>query len=128
MKKKLTYREQLLELLRDGYAYKQKDSLFFITIFWFITLFGTLFLSTSELSLFAGLSLFTFQSIAFGILLGFIMLMMDENDGIRALKITLLATIFCGFVGYSDIGQALNSSGYVHAFLFFGLMFEYTHA
>ena len=100
--KKADDREHVLELLRDGYAYKQKDSLYFITIFWLVTLFGTLFLSTSELSLFAGLSLFTFQSIAFGILLGFIMLMMDENDGIKALKIVLLVTMLTGYIGYSD--------------------------
>ena len=70
------------------------------------------------LSVQIGMIAFTAQSILFGLILGMIFLEMDENDGIRALKITLLATIFCGFVGYSDIGQALNSSGYVHAFLF----------
>ena len=74
------------------------------------------------LSVQIGMFAFTAQSILFGLILGMLFLDMDENDGIRALKITLLATIFSGFVGYSDIGQALNSSGYVHVFLFFGLL------
>ena len=30
------------------------------------------------------------------------MLMMDENDGMRALKITLIVTFIAGFIGYSD--------------------------
>ena len=28
--------------------------------------------------------------------------MMDENDGMRALKITLIVTFIAGFIGYSD--------------------------
>jgi FtsH-binding integral membrane protein len=107
--------------LRNGYAYKQKDSLFAIIIFWCITLFGTLYLASSELSLFAGLSLFTIQSVAFGILLGFIMLMMDENDGIKALKIVLLVTLLTGYIGYSDFYSFSENIG-LRYFLLFSLL------
>ena len=37
-----------------------------------------------------GMFLFTMQSIAFGVLLSFILLEMDENDGLRATKIVFL--------------------------------------
>ena len=119
--KKAHDKEQALELLRNGYAYKQKDSLFAIIIFWYITLFGTLYLASSELSLFAGLSLFTIQSVAFGILLGFIMLMMDENDGIKALKIVLLVTLLTGYIGYSDFYSFSENIG-LRYFLLFSLL------
>ena len=61
------------------------------------------FFAISGLSIAAGLSLFTISSLTFGPLLAFIMLEMDENDGFRALKITLLVTLITGFIGYSDI-------------------------
>jgi FtsH-binding integral membrane protein len=57
-----------------------------------------------------------------GLLLGVLFLEMDENDGIRALKITLLATLFSGFIGYSDVGYAIYNSGLVQNILFFGLL------
>ena len=57
-----------------------------------------------------------------GLLLGFLFLEMDENDGIRALKITLLAALFSGFIGYSDIGTVIYKSGLVQNILFFGLL------
>ena len=119
--KKAHHKDQALELLRNGYAYKKKDNLFAFMIFWCITLFGTLYLSLSELSLSAGLSLFTIQSIAFGILLGFIMLMMDENDGIKALKIVLLVTLFTGYIGYSDFYSFSENIG-LQYFLLFSLL------
>jgi len=58
------------------------------------------------------------QSILMGLLLGFLFLEMDENDGIRALKITLLAALFSGFIGYSDIGTVIYKSGLVQNILF----------
>jgi FtsH-binding integral membrane protein len=114
--------EKRNEFLKKGYKDCKPSNKFFNALFlpWVILLFSTVFLGA--LSVQIGMITFTAQSILFGLILGMIFLEMDENDGIRALKITLLATIFSGFVGYSDIGQALNSSGYVHAFLFFGLL------
>ena len=69
-----------------------------------------------------GIFVFTAQSILMGLLLGVLFLEMDENDGIRALKITLLATLFSGFIGYSDVGYAIYNSGLVQNILFFGLL------
>ena len=114
--------EKRIEFLKKGYIDCKPSNKFFNALFlpWVILLFSTVFVGA--LSVQIGMIAFTAQSILFGLILGMIFLEMDENDGIRALKITLLVTIFCGFVGYSDIGQALNSSGYVHAFLFFGLL------
>jgi FtsH-binding integral membrane protein len=114
--------EKRNEFLKKGYKDCKLSNKFFNALFlpWVILLFSTVFVGA--LSVQIGMITFTAQSILFGLILGMIFLEMDENDGIRALKITLLATIFSGFVGYSDIGQALNSSGYVHAFLFFGLL------
>lgn len=119
--KKAHDKEHALELLRNGYTYEKKDSLFAIMIFWCITLFGTLYLASSELSLSAGLSLFTIQSVAFGILLGFIMLIMDENDGIKALKIVMLVTLLTGYIGYSDFYSFSENIG-LQYFLLFSLL------
>ena len=119
--KKAHDKEHALELLRNGYTYEKKDNLFAIMIFWCITLFGTLYLASSELSLSAGLSLFTIQSVAFGILLGFIMLIMDENDGIKALKIVLLVTLLTGYIGYSDFYSFSENIG-LQYFLLFSLL------
>jgi FtsH-binding integral membrane protein len=119
--KKAPDKEQALELLRNGYTYEKKDNLFAIMIFWCITLFGTLYLASSELSLSAGLSLFTIQSVAFGILLGFIMLIMDENDGIKALKIVMLVTLLTGYIGYSDFYSFSENIG-LQYFLLFSLL------
>jgi len=91
-----------------------------VFISWAILLLSIAFIGSASFGI--GIFLFTLQSILFGLVLGMIFLEMDENDGIRALKITILATIFSGFVGYSDIGQALNSSGIIHVILFFGLL------
>ena len=49
-----------------------------------------------------GMLLFTMQSIAFGILLSFILLELDENDGLRAIKIVFFITVLTGYIGYSD--------------------------
>ena len=114
--------EKRNEFLKKGYKDCKLTNKFFNDLFlpWVILLFSTVFVGA--LSVQIGMITFTAQSILFGLILGMIFLEMDENDGIRALKISLLATVFSGFVGYSDIGQALNSSGYVRAFLFFGLL------
>jgi FtsH-binding integral membrane protein len=114
--------EKRNEFLKKGYKDCKPSNKFFNALFlpWIILLFSTVFVGAFSVQI--GMITFTAQSILLGLILGMIFLEMDENDGIRALKITLLATIFSGFVGYSDIGQALNSSGYVHAFLFFGLL------
>ncbi|NCW59455.1 MAG: hypothetical protein EBW01_05095, partial [Proteobacteria bacterium] len=88
----------------DGYYYGHGgDGIVQLFAIWAITLFATTFYATSGISIVTGMTLFTIQSLAMGFLLGIIMLEMDENDGIKALKLVLLITILAGFIGYSDI-------------------------
>ena len=105
-----------------GYVVSPPANKFLNAIFvsWAILLFSIALVGYFSLS--AGIIVFTMQSILMGLLLGFLFLEMDENDGIRALKITLLATLFSGFIGYSDIGTAIYNSGFVQNILFFGLL------
>ena len=91
-----------------------------ILISWTVLLFILVFIGYFSVPL--GIFVFTAQSILMGLLLGVLFLEMDENDGIRALKITLLATLFSGFIGYSDVGSAIYNSGFVQNILFFGLL------
>ena len=105
-----------------GYVVSPPANKFLNAIFvsWAILLFSIALVGYFSLS--AGIIVFTMQSILMGLLLGFLFLEMDENDGIRALKITLLATLFSGFIGYSDIGTVIYKSGLVQNILFFGLL------
>ena len=105
-----------------GYVVSPPANKFLNAVFvsWAILLFSIALVGYFSLS--AGIIVFTMQSILMGLLLGFLFLEMDENDGIRALKITLLATLFSGFIGYSDIGTAIYNSGFVQNILFFGLL------
>ena len=91
-----------------------------ILVSWTVLLFILVFIGYFSVSL--GIFVFTAQSILMGLLLGVLFLEMDENDGIRALKITFLATLFSGFIGYSDVGSAIYNSGFVQNILFFGLL------
>ena len=91
-----------------------------ILVSWTVLLFILVFIGYFSVPL--GIFVFTAQSVLMGLLLGVLFLEMDENDGIRALKITLLATLFSGFIGYSDVGSAIYNSGFVQNILFFGLL------
>ena len=105
-----------------GYVVSPPANKFLNAIFvsWAILLFSIALVGYFSLS--TGIIVFTMQSILMGLLLGFLFLEMDENDGIRALKITLLAALFSGFIGYSDIGTVIYKSGLVQNILFFGLL------
>ena len=91
-----------------------------VIVSWTVLLFILVFIGYFSVPL--GIFVFTAQSVLMGLLLGVLFLEMDENDGIRALKITLLATLFSGFIGYSDVGSAIYNSGFVQNILFFGLL------
>ena len=121
---KVNSREEALNRIREGYSYQLKDRLLPVVSIWFIGLWVTLFLAVSGVSLPVGLTIFTVQSIAFGILLGFIMLLMDENDGLKALKIVLLVTLLTGYIGYSDFYSFSENVGlqYVLLLSLFGLI------
>lgn len=99
-------RNEVIGYLKDGYDHSTQSSgnsgLIMIMLIWALSLFASSFFAASGLSIAAGLSLFTLSSFTFGPLLAYFMLEMDENDGFRALKITLLVTLITGFIGYSD--------------------------
>ena len=97
-------REEVVQYIKDGYKYAGTNK--FISsmyLFWVITLIATLIFSLTGISTVSGMILFTMQSIAFGILLAFLLLEMDENDGLRAAKIVFLVTVLTGYIGYSDL-------------------------
>tara|TARA_B100001063_G_C16611018_1_gene475755 strand:- start:82 stop:867 length:786 start_codon:yes stop_codon:yes gene_type:complete len=82
---------------------------------WFFSLFGMVFLASKSVVI--GLSLMTLTSVTFAPLLGVIMLEMDENDGLRAILLTLFITIAAALVGmYSGIDFS-----FMRTFLFYSL-------
>ena len=111
-------RDEAIAYLKDGYS----DPLYMppqlaqLMIFWFIFSFALLISSMApvyDYYLLVGMVLFTISNICLGPLLGWIMLMMDENDGIRALKLTLIITFIAGFIGYSDIYSFAQDKNFV---------------
>ncbi|MDC0367279.1 Bax inhibitor-1 family protein [Gammaproteobacteria bacterium] len=114
--------ESRVKWQKIGYVVSPPANKFLNAVFvsWAILLLSLTFIGYFSVPL--GIFVFTAQSILMGLLLGVLFLEMDENDGIRALKITLLATLFSGFIGYSDVGYAIYNSGLVQNILFFGLL------
>ncbi len=97
-------KEEVLQFLKEGYKYSNESTFFnALFFFWAATLFATLFFAATNISILTGMLLFTMQSVAFGILLSFLLLEMDENDGLRATKIVFFVTVLTGYIGYSDI-------------------------
>lgn len=97
-------REEVLQFLKEGYKYSSENTFFgALFFFWVATLFATLFFAATGISILTGMLLFTMQSVAFGILLSFLLLEIDENDGLRATKIVFFVTVLTGYIGYSDI-------------------------
>ena len=83
---------------------------------WMISMFAMVF--TAHFSLSIGLITMTISSICFAPLLAMIMLEMDENDGLRAMKLTVLITFATGVVGmYSGLDFS-----FMRGFLFFALL------
>ena len=117
-----TDEESRVKWQKIGYVVSPPANKFLNVVFvsWAILLLSVTFIGYFSVPL--GIFVFTAQSILMGLLLGVLFLEMDENDGIRALKITLLATLFSGFIGYSDVGYAIYNSGLVQNILFFGLL------
>jgi len=117
-----TDEESRVKWQKIGYVVSPPANKFLNAVFvsWAILLLSLVFIGYFSVPL--GIFVFTAQSILMGLLLGVLFLEMDENDGIRALKITLLATLFSGFIGYSDVGYAIYNSGLVQNILFFGLL------
>ena len=100
-------REEAIAYLKDGYqdVLQMPKPIIITTGLWILLSLGLLISSIVppyEYYLLVGMTLFTLTNICLGPILGWAMLMMDENDGMRALKITLIVTFVAGFIGYSD--------------------------
>ena len=79
---------------------------------WFIALVTTAIISTSDYSIFIKMMVLSVASMCFGPILGAIMIGMDENDGLRILKLTVFITFLTAIIGiYSGID--FSSLGYI---------------
>ena len=71
---------------------------------WIIFLLGTTFVSFTDYPIGVKMIFLTIASLSFGPLLGVIMIQMDENDGLRILKLTVGITFLAALIGiYSGI-------------------------
>ena len=122
-------REEAITYLKDGYRdfLQMPKPIIITTVLWILLSLGLLISSIVppyEYYLLVGMTLFTLTNICLGPILGWAMLMMDENDGMRALKITLIVTFIAGFIGYSDF-YSFAQNGYlttIMGILLFGLV------
>ena len=73
--------------------------LYNLTVYWVIALSATAIFANSDLSIFFKMTLLTIASISFGPLLGALMISMDENDGLRILKLTVFITFLTAING-----------------------------
>ena len=86
--------------------------LFNLSAIWFIALLATVFISSSDFSIFIKMIVLSVASMCFGPILGAIMIGMDENDGLRILKLTVFITFLTAIIGiYSGID--FSSLGYI---------------
>ena len=86
--------------------------LFNLCVIWIIALFTTVFISASDYSIFIKMIMLSIASMCFGPILGAIMIGMDENDGLRILKLTVFITFLTAIIGiYSGID--FSSLGYI---------------
>ena len=71
---------------------------------WISSLIGTLFISATDFSIGIKMAFLTIASLSFGPLLGMIMIQIDENDGLRVLKLTVVITFLAALIGiYSGL-------------------------
>jgi FtsH-binding integral membrane protein len=76
-------------------------TLCFVWIFFFV---GSTFISFTDYSIGIKMTSLTVASLTFGPLLGVIMIQMDENDGLRILKLTVAITFLAALIGiYSGL-------------------------
>ena len=86
--------------------------LFNLSVIWFIALCATAIISTTDYSIFIKMIVLSVASMCFGPILGAIMIGMDENDGLRILKLTVFITFLTAIIGiYSGID--FSSLGYI---------------
>ena len=114
--------EERTAALREGYKDQGVTNPFLIgmIIVWVILLFSLPFIQMAG-GMLIGMLFFTLLSILFVPTLGALMLEGDDNDGILAMKLTMLITFFTALIGlYSGIDFANNVA--LNAFLFFSLI------
>ena len=83
-----------------------------LSVIWFIALCATAIISVTDHSILIKMTMLSIASMLFGPILGAAMIGMDENDGLRILKLTVVITFFTAIIGiYSGID--FSSLGYI---------------
>ena len=113
-KDKLAYekRKKDLEIEMEYKKPPLRKLLFNLCVIWFIALCATASISVTDYSIFIKMIMLSIASMLFGPILGAAMIGMDENDGLRILKLTVVITFFTAIIGmYSGID--FSSLGYI---------------
>ena len=113
-KDKLAYekRKKDLEIEMEDKKPPLRKLLFNLCVIWFIALCATSIISVTDHSILIKMIMLSIASMLFGPILGAAMIGMDENDGLRILKLTVVITFFTAIIGiYSGID--FSSLGYI---------------
>ena len=113
-KDKLAYekRKKDLEIEMEYKKPPLRKLLFNLCVIWFIALCATSIISVTGYSILIKMIMLSIASMLFGPILGAAMIGMDENDGLRILKLTVVITFFTAIIGiYSGID--FSSLGYI---------------
>ena len=92
-------------------------------VLWAALLFGCTFVTVFGAGISLGLPLMTGVSLLFAPILAWMLILSDENDGIRIMCLTIIITIFCGVIGSNP---ELDFS-FLGGPLFVGLLFLLTY-
>ena len=105
-------RKKELEIEMQDKSPPLRKLLMNLCVIWFIALVTTAIISTTDYSIFIKMIVLSVASMCFGPILGAIMIGMDENDGLRILKLTVFITFLTAIIGiYSGID--FSSLGYL---------------
>ena len=113
-KDKLAYekRKKDLEIEMEYKKPPLRKLLFNLCVIWFIALCATSIISVTDHSILIKMIMLSIASMLFGPILGAAMIGMDENDGLRILKLTVVITFLTAIIGiYSGID--FSSLGYI---------------
>jgi len=113
-KDKLAYekRKKDLEIEMEDKRPPLTALLISLSVIWFIALCATAIISVTDHSILIKMTILSIASMLFGPILGAAMIGMDENDGLRILKLTVVITFLTAIIGiYSGID--FSSLGYI---------------
>ena len=113
-KDKLAYekRKKDLEIEMEDKRPPLTALLISLSVIWFIALCAAAWISVTDHSILFKMIMLSIASMLFGPILGAAMIGMDENDGLRILKLTVVITFFTAIIGiYSGID--FSSLGYI---------------